>query len=126
MNFEEISEKAYRKEPLDEINNIIVKYAYYKVLDLYRKYDDGKINLNQAREEKQKLKKEYEEAIAKREEYYDFFRKQTELKGKYHDYIVAIEKAQNEGEVLMNSLLFIEQIIGDSSFSKRNYKKVIE
>lgn len=123
MTFEEISEKAFKRESLGEYNNLAEKYAYLQLYNLYRDYHNKIIDKKNSIKQKNKIEKEFEENQKKINNYYDVFKKQNEIRIKYNKYITEIEKSQNQDEILEKSLKFIEIIIADPSFYDRNIKK---
>lgn len=123
MTFEEISEKAFKKEQLGEYSNLAEKYAYLQLYNLYRDYFLKNIDKQKASEIKNEIKKEFENYQEKIEKYYDYFKRQTEIRIKYNTYLTEIEKSQNQDDLLEKSLKFIEIIIQDKSFFDRNIEK---
>ena len=123
MTFEEISEKAFKKEQLGEYSNLAEKYAYLQLYNLYRDYFLKNIDKQKASEIKNEIKKEFENYQEKIEKYYDYFKRQTEIRIKYNSYLTEIEKTTNQDDLLEKSLKFIEIIIQDKSFFDRNIEK---
>lgn len=124
MNFDEISEKAYKKQDLGEHKNIAEQLAYFKMIKLYQDFDNELIDKDKAKEQKNKIQKEYEWNLEKINKYYEIFEIQNNIRGKYQSYINEIEKSQELDNLLINSLKFIEIIIQDNNFFERNYKKI--
>lgn len=122
MTFEEISEKAYKRQPIDEKVNLYEKYAYLKLKELYLDYKNELINKEDAEKKKNNIKKEYNMYQIKTEQYYEIFKKQNEIRSKYEQYLYEIEKTQNQDELLEKSLKLIEIIIQDEIFFDRNNK----
>ena len=123
MTFEEISEKAFKKEQLGEYSNLAEKYAYLQLYNLYRDYFLKNIDKQKASEIKNEIKKEFANYQEKIEKYYDYFKRQTEIRIKYNSYLTEIEKTTNQDDLLEKSLKFIEIIIQDKSFFDRNIEK---
>lgn len=123
MTFEEISEKAFKRESLGEYNNLAEKYAYLQLYNLYRDYHNKIIDKENSIKQKNKIEKEFEENQKKINNYYDVFKKQNEIRIKYNVYLTEIEKAKEQDELLEKSLKFIELIIQDKSFFDRNIEK---
>ena len=73
---------------------------------------------------KAEIEKEFEDNQRKVDSYYRNLKQREEIKGKYTNYIIAVEKSQNQDEILYNSLKFIEAIIQDDSFTSRNLDKI--
>lgn len=124
MTFEELCEKAFKKQGLDEFANIAEKYAYLRMSVLFDDYRNAKINKDDAAKQKQEIKREYENYQNKIAEHFELCRKQNDIRVQYGQYIIDIEKATDQFELLDKSLLFIEKIISDDSFRDRNIKKV--
>ena len=123
MDFDEISEKAYKRQDLGEFKNIAEKLAYMEMLNLYKDYNNEVITKEEATKQKIKIKKDYLWNQEKINNYYEIMKRQNDIKSKYNSYIIEIEKSQELDDLLMNSLKFIEVIIQDNSFFERNYKK---
>lgn len=124
MTFEELCEKAFKKQQIDEFANIAEKYAYLRMSVLFDDYRNAKINKDDAAKQKQEIKREYENYQNKIAEHFELCRKQNDIRVQYGQYIIDIEKATDQFELLDKSLLFIEKIISDDSFRDRNIKKV--
>ena len=124
MEFKEISEKAYKHEEIDPKCNIAIKYAYVSMMHLYSEYKRENISKEEAEKEKRRIEKEYNHYSERVKKYYEVFEKQNEIRGKYQEFLVEIEKSQDTDNILINSLKFIENIIQDSTFFDRNYNKV--
>ena len=124
MEFEIISRKAYNKEKLEEFSNFAEKYAYVQMLNLYMEYKNENITKAQAEKEKKEIEKEYNENLRKYNNYCERLQKQNLLKAKYEEYLYSIEKSQDQDDLLLNSLKFIEVVVQDDSLFDRNYNKV--
>ena len=124
MTFEEISEKAFKREELGPYKNLAEKYAYLQLFNLYKDYYNKNISKEKATIKKAEIQKEFEDNQRKVDSYYRNLKQREEIKGKYTNYIIAVEKSQNQDEILYNSLKFIEAIIQDDSFTSRNLDKI--
>lgn len=124
MEFELISRKAYNKEKLEEFSNFAEKYAYIQMLNLYTEYRIENITKSEAEKTKKEIEKEYKENLRKYENYCERLKKQNLLKAKYEEYLYAIEKSQEQDDLLLNSLKFIEVVVQDDSFFDRNFNKI--
>lgn len=123
MLFEEISEKAYKKSELGEYPNLADKYAYLRLRNLYKDYENEVITLDEAKLEKLKIEKEHKEETNSINMSLELHKTMNRIRGEYGNFIIAIEKSKNQDEQLENSLKFIEAIIQDKSFADRNYTK---
>lgn len=124
MTFEEISEKAFKKEKISETSNLAEKYAYLQLVDLYKDYYNGKIAKEKAAIEKHKIEFEFNDYQQRIKKYYDLYKERNENRIKYEDFIISIEKESDQTQLLIKSLQFIEMIIQDKSFFERNYAKI--
>lgn len=124
MTFEEISEKAFKKEKILETSNLAEKYAYLQLVDLYKDYYNGKITKEKAAIEKHKIEFEFNDYQQRIKKYYDLYKERNENRIKYEDFIISIEKESDQTQLLIKSLEFIEMIIQDKSFFERNYAKI--
>ena len=59
MDFDEISEKAYKRQDLGEYKNIAEKLAYMEMLNLYKDYNNELITKEEASKQKNQIKKCY-------------------------------------------------------------------
>lgn len=123
MDFEIISEKAFKKQSLDGFPNIADKYAYLQLLNLYKDYENQNISKSEAVKQKAKIKKEFE--VETRNISLDLEMRKTlnQIRGNYEIWIANIEKSKNQDEQLEYSLRFIEAILQDNSFVNRNLEK---
>lgn len=126
MTFEEISEKAYKREEIGKCRNLAEKYAYLQLFDLYKDYYNKKVSKEEAISNKAKIEKEFEENQRKIERYYEELKYRENIKAKYTNYIIAVEKSKSQDDILFNSLKFIETILQDSSFTDRNLEKAFD
>lgn len=124
MDFDEISEKAYKRQDLGEYKNIAEKLAYMEMLNLYKDYNNELITKEEASKQKNQIKKDYLCNLKKVNDYYEVFKHQNDIKIKYDSYLIEIEKSQDLEEMLLNSLKFIEIIIQDNNFFERNFGKI--
>ena len=124
MTFEEVSEKAYKKEKLPNTANLAEKYAYVYMTMLYQNYKQQKVSKEQAEKEKTQIKNEFNVYQSEIQKYYDVFREYHENRLKFEKYIRDIEKSETQEEIFDNSLSLIELIIQDRSFFARTKEKV--
>lgn len=124
MEFEEISKKAYKKEELEKFSNLAEKYAYVQMLNLYIEYRNENISKTEAEKLKKEIEKEYKENLRKYQNYCEMLNRQNLLRAKYEEYLYAVEKSQEQDDLLLNSLKLIEVIVQDNSFFDRNYNKI--
>lgn len=124
MEFEEISKKAYKKEKLEEFSNFAEKYAYVQMLNLYMEYRNENITKSEAEKLKKEIEKEYNENLRKYNNYCERLKKQNLLKAKYEEYLYAVEKSQEQEDLLINSLKLIEVFVQDDTFFDRNINKI--
>lgn len=124
MEFEEISKKAYKKEKLENFSNFAEKYAYVQMLNLYMEYRNENITKSEAEKLKKEIEKEYNENLRKYNNYCERLKKQNLLKAKYEEYLYAVEKSQDQEDLLINSLKLIEVFVQDDTFFDRNINKI--
>lgn len=124
MKFEEVAEKAFKKQELLPTANLAEKYAYSELYYLYRDFNKGNISEEEARKKKSKIEKEFDDNQRRIDDYYEVFRERNEIRKKYHEFLAAIERSTKEAEILDNSLKFIESIVHDNSFYNRQMKKI--
>lgn len=125
MTFQEIAEKAYRGVPITEHKlNLAEKYAYLQLYYLYREFKKMLITEKNAKEEKIKIEKEYNANQKKIDDYYEGLKERNKFRNHYENFIIDIEKAKDEAEILDKSLRFIEEVIKDNSFYDRQMKKI--
>ena len=119
MTFEEVSEKAYKKEKLPNTANLAEKYAYVYMTMLYQNYKQQKISKEQAEKEKTQIKKEFLAYQDRIQKYYDIFKEYHENRIKFEQHVMAIEKSETQEDIIENSLKLVELIIQDRSFFNR-------
>lgn len=124
MEFDELCEKAFKKQELEQYANLAEKYAYLQMCNLFENYSQEKISKEQASKQKAKIKMEYENYQRKIADYWDLYKKQNDTRRELGQYIIDIEKTTDQYDLLDKSLLLIEKIINDNSFRDRNIKKV--
>lgn len=124
MTFEEVSEKAYKKEKLPNTANLAEKYAYVYMTMLYQNYKQQKISKEQAEKEKTQIKNEFNSYQIEIQKYYDVFREYHENRIKFEEYVTAIEKSESPEDIMDNSLRLVELIIQDKSFFNRTESKL--
>lgn len=124
MTFEEVSEKAYKKEKLENTANLAEKYAYVYMTMLYKDYKQEKITKEQAEKEKTQIKNEFDVYQNEIKKYYDVFREYHENRIKFEEYVTAIEKSETQADIMDNSLKLIELIIQDKSFFNRTTERL--
>lgn len=123
-NFEMLSIKAYKEEKIDENNNIIDKYYYLKLKDLYLNYRCGKITQGKAEIRKKKLKNNYNYEMGYYKRYIAICKEYNDNRIKIEYNLSQIEKSNDKNEILKLSLEIISKMINDEEFLKRNLNKL--
>ena len=122
--FEELSLKAYKGEKIEEDSNIIDKYYYEKLKELYLDYKCGKINKEKAEIKKKKLKNEYNSEKEYYNRYIEICKQYNENRIKIEFDLSKIEKSKDKDEILKLALEIIMKMINDENFLKRNLDKL--
>lgn len=123
-NFEILSVKAYKEEKIDKNNNIIDKYYYLKLKDLYSNYRCGKITQGKAEIRKKKLKNNYNYEMGYYKRYIAICKEYNDNRIKIEYNLSQIEKSNDKNEILKLSLEIISKMINDEEFLKRNLNKL--
>lgn len=123
-NFEILSVKAYKEEKIDKNNNIIDKYYYLKLKDLYSNYRYGKITQGKAEIRKKKLKNNYNYEMGYYKRYIAICKEYNDNRIKIEYNLSQIEKSNDKNEILKLSLEIISKMINDEEFLKRNLNKL--
>lgn len=124
MEFEDIAKKAFKKEKIDEFEDLPTKYAYLQLEKLYYLYSKGAISKEKSTKEKNAIKKEFEANEMEFKRDAEIYHEYNNNRVKNAQYIISIEKATKEEDILKESLKFIQNIIHDSSFYYRNISKL--
>lgn len=111
MDFKEVSEKAFSKEPM-AYPSLAAKYTYLKLQQLYKDYYDKKINKEKAVRVKAMLEREYNHYEQRIKNYYSTAGVMSKAKivERYDQFVEGIEKSDSEGKRLDEALKFIDFI----------------
>lgn len=60
LDFDEIAEKAYRHDPLPESCQLHELRCYEMLVIVYQQYSEGRIDINEAKDAKRRIKATYE------------------------------------------------------------------
>lgn len=119
-NFEKLSIKAYKEEKLDNNINIIDKYYYIELKNLYLDYRCGKTTKEKTEIRKKKLKNEYTIEMKYYNRYMEICREYNDNRIKMEYDLSKIEKSKNKDEILKIALKIIGRMVHDEDFTKRN------
>lgn len=123
MDFQEIAERAYRKQGPDKFWNLPERYAYLKLEELYYKYRLGNISKEKSIIEKQKIEKEYNWDKQQYENALNVYKTYNENRVKNEILLAEVEKAKDRETMIKNALQIIANNISDDSFVQRNLEK---
>lgn len=123
-NFEKLSLKAYKDNEISEDNNIIDKYYYIKLKELYLDYKCGKIDKEKAEIKKKKLKTGY----CSEKKYYERY---LRICKEYNDNRIQIEydlskikKSKDKDEILKLALDILSKMTYDGNLVERDIDKL--
>ena len=123
-NFEALSVKAYRDNEIDNDYNVIDKYYFLKLKDLYLDYKCGKIIKEKAEIKKKKLRSEYIYDKKYYEKYLEICREYNDNRINIEYNLNKLEKSNDKDEILKLALEIIGKMINDENLAKRNLDKL--
>lgn len=126
MDFNEIAEKAFRKEGLDEFWNLPVKYAYAQLEELYYRYSINDLSKEKCVELKNKIRQDYEGNILNYNTTMEQYQIYTKNRIENDILLPIIEKSKDKNEIIKYSAKVIANCIEDKSFVDRMLKKLDE
>lgn len=123
MNFQEIAEKAYRKNGIDKFWDLPERYAYFKLEQLYDKYKIGNISKEKSIVEKQKIQKDYLWDRQQYENALNVYKEYNKNRIQNEIFLAEIEKSNDKDAIILNALKIISNCINDKDFVDRNMRK---
>lgn len=123
-SFEELSIKAYKDDKISEDNNIIDKYYYIKLKELYLDYKCGKINKEKAEIKKKKLRNGYYSEKEYYEKYLNLCKEYNNNRIQIEYDLSKIEKSKDKDEILKLALDILSKITYDKNLVERNIDKL--
>jgi len=124
MKFEEISLKAYFNKKIDEYCDLPEKLAYLRLKDLYFEYNTGKVGENKGKEDKEKIKKEFENDKVDYERMLKIIQEYSENKRIVTNKLIELEKETDIHKKLEKSLEIIGILVRDDWLKDRNLDKL--
>lgn len=124
INFEEISLLAYKCKE-DENFNIVERYAFIKLKELYEKFKCGELSKEEAMKEKNKIKKEFKNDSFYYEKCVDIYREYNERKRELEFTLYKVEKSNDKMEILGLLSEIIGKYISDDDFKHRIMGKFV-
>lgn len=126
MDFNEIAEKAFRKEGLDEFWNLPVKYAYVQLEELYYRYSINDLSKEKCVKLKNTIRKEYESNLLNYNTTMEQYKVYNNNRIVNAMLLAQLEKTKDKDKIIELSLRIISNCIEDKSFVDRNLKKLEE
>ena len=124
IDFEKISLLAYKNKE-DENFNIVERYAFIKLKELYDMYKSGECSKEQATREKNKIKRQFKDDSFYYERCKEIYKEYKERKNELEYSLYKIEKSKDKMEVLELLLDIIGKHISDDDFKQRNLGKFL-
>lgn len=124
IDFEKISLLAYKNKE-DENFNIVERYAFIKLKELYDMYKSGECSKEQATREKNKIKRQFKDDSFYYERCKEIYKEYNERKNELEYSLYKIEKSKDKMEVLELLLDIIGKHISDDDFKQRNLGKFL-
>lgn len=124
IDFEKISLLAYKNKE-DENFNIVERYAFIKLKELYDMYKSGECSKEQATREKNKIKRQFKDDSFYYERCKEIYKEYNERKNELEYSLYKIEKSKDKMEILELLLDIIGKHISDDDFKQRNLGKFL-
>ena len=124
MNFEKLSELAYKREEISKIANLPQKYAYIQLVDLYDGYKYGNYTKEKSIEIKNKIKKEYESNLASYIENTEKYKVYNKNRIDNTLLLAELEKTTDKNEMIRILLEIVSKCLDDKTVMERNIRKI--
>lgn len=124
LSIDEISEKAYRQEGLEEINDILEEYMYMKLLKMYIDYREKRISKEKCIKIKNELRKDYKGAILERQRAFEICKEYNDNRRIATENLHLLNKTQDKDEALEYSLILLETFLQDDTLRERILKNI--
>lgn len=122
IDFEEISLLAYKNKE-NENFNIVERYAFIKLKELYEMYKSGECSKEQATKEKNKIKKRFNDDSFYYERCKEVYKEYNERKNELEYVLYKVEKSKDKMETIELLLDIVGKFISDDDFKQRNLCK---
>lgn len=124
IDFEKIALLAYKNKE-NENFNIVERYAFIKLKELYEKYKCGKCSKEEATKEKNKIKKDFDNDSFYYEKCKEVYKEYNERRNELEYVLYKIEKSKDKMETLTLLLDIVGKYISDDDFKQRNLSKFL-
>ena len=118
IDFEKISLLAYKNKE-DENFNIVERYTFIKLKELYEKFKCGEFNKEKAMQEKNKIKKQFKDDSFYYEKCKEVYKEYNERRNELEYALYKVEKSNNKMEILSLLSEIIGKYISDDDFKQR-------
>lgn len=123
MSIEEIEKLANRGEKMPEFSSLADVCLYQALANLYARYRDRKIDIEQASAEKVQIVRAYKLTSTEFKRYSGVYRNYQENIRKSESALNELEKSETTADIVYNALKAIECMTGEKSLINRTLKK---
>lgn len=124
LNFEEVSKMAFKNKMEEKIIFPFQKLAFFKLNDLYRKYEKGEYTLEECKIIKSEIEKEYETDLIEVNNINDILNKYNKNIRYTKDMISNMENTNDKEDILSFALIITSIWIDDMDFCDKIYKRI--
>lgn len=124
LNFEEISKLAFKNKMDEKIIFPFQKLAFFKLNDLYRKYENGEYTLEECKTIKSEIEEEYETDLIEANNINEILNKYNKNIRYTKDMVSNIENTNDKEDILSFALIIASIWIDDMDFCDKIYKKI--
>lgn len=125
IEFEKIALLACKNKENDENFNIVERYAFIKLKELYEKYKSGEYNKEKSIIEKNKIRKQFNDDSYYYTRCVEIYKEYNNRKNELEYILYKVEKSKNKEEILELLLDIIGKYISDEDFKQRNLSKFV-
>lgn len=120
MDFDKISIKAYNEEELDDYSTLAERYAYMQLKELYERYRYNDFSKEQARQIKNKIKKQYMQDLSEEKMIKKIFEEHNKKTIENETLLYQLMKSSKKDEVIDISLKIISNCLNNDMIKHKN------
>lgn len=120
MDFDKISIKAYNEEELDDYSTLAERYAYMQLKELYERYRYNDFSKEQAKQIKNKIKKQYMQDLSEEKMIKKIFEEHNKKTIENETLLYQLMKSNKKDEVIDISLKIISNCLNNDMIKHKN------
>lgn len=120
MDFDKISIKAYNEEELDDYSTLAERYAYMQLKELYERYRYNDFSKEQAKQIKNKIKKQYMQDLSEEKMIKKIFEEHNKKTIENETLLYQLMKSNKKDEVIDISLKIISNCLNNDMIKNKN------